>query len=750
MKRFVSSLLFILSVSLLGACSVLPISEGQNPIPGLPNAEPTSTLQDPEGVAKTYLDAWEKEDYEGMYSLLSENSRLSYTLEEFTTIHTNALEVMRATGFDLMGLSDYWDGVTLGAQYAYRVTYNSIVLGEVTQEPTMNLTREDEGWAVMWDPGMILAEMVGDNTLTLSVTSPARANIYDAEGDWLVRADTSVVRLQITTGVIDEDVEADMLNMLGQMLRLSPERIRQQYAGAPAGQLLALGDVDLEIYQNYRLEYESYPQLSVSDFETTGRRYYNNGLAAHLLGYTGLVPQEECESYQERGYDCDDIVGLAGLEQAYEETLSGQRGGTLSAFTPSGEYYGEVASREPQPAEALYLTIDRDMQAIVENAIADAYRFSEETWAPNAGGASVVVVDVNTGAVVAMASYPSFDPNVFHPFNNHPYSGGNYINDILTNRLTPLFNRSTQGAQPAGSIFKIVTATAALQHPSFGYDWRYNSTGIWQVTLGGETVEKRDWREDGHGTVNISEALMVSCNSCFYEVGLTTGRENPEYLANWAREYHLGQEFGLPIAEVSGNIPGPNQLASDGRQWSVLDNVNMAIGQGDVLVTPLQVTMMTAAVANNGTVYQPQFVDRVGLIGEEPSYTFEPQVVNTLDLPPEDFEFMREGMRRVAEDALGTAEYRLGNLSIPVAGKTGTAQVSSNAQPIAWFTGFVPYDEPEYAITVMVENGGEGSVIASPIFRRIVERWYDTRVLDYPRDWGDPERYQAVEEATGE
>ncbi|NDJ33223.1 MAG: hypothetical protein GYB64_01015 [Chloroflexi bacterium] len=742
MKRLLF-FLFVLTAALLAACDTLP-SLGSSPTldPNLPTPAPTSNLLEPDGVATTFLDAWEKGNYEGMYSHLTSTAQNTYSLEAFTSAHTNAARTMTATDLSITPLTGYHDPGSNGAQFSYRVVYHTTVLGDVEKEITMNLVFENDRWAVVWGPNLILPELVNNNYLALDVDAPSRANIYDQDGDWLVRADSSVVRLYYTVGSTSDEFEDDMLGLLSEMLRLSPDVIRQQYAGVPEGQVRPLGDMDLEVFNQYRTQFFSWDGLTAE--ETIGRRYYGNGVAAHVIGYTGTVTAEACPEYESRGYSCDDIVGQMGLEQWGESYLAGQRGGILSAYTPSGNYYDEVARRDPAPAESLYVSIDRDLQAITADAIANAYGAGRPTWTPTAGGAAVVIVEVDTGFVRAMASYPTFDPNVFHPRNSHPFATGNYLRDLVNNPLDPLFNRATQGAQPPGSIFKLVTATAAMEHPSFGPGWSYNSTGEWCVNIGGSLDCRTDWLEGGHGSVDLAGALTVSCNSCFYEVGYVTGQDDFDIIPNYAEAYHLGQEFDLPIAEVAGNIPDPQQATSDGRPWSVLDSVNIAIGQGDVLVTPLQIAMMTAAVANGGTVYEPQLVERIGLIGEEPSVVYEPEVLNTLDVPPEHLELMRQAMREVAVAPYGTAEYRLGNLQIPVAGKTGTAQVSSNAPPIAWFTGFVPYDDPELAIVVMVENGGQGSSVAAPIFRRIVEEWYGLRVLDYPRDWGDPELFDFV------
>jgi penicillin-binding protein 2 len=350
-----------------------------------------------------------------------------------------------------------------------------------------------------------------------------------------------------------------------------------------------------------------------------------------------------------------------------------------------------------------------------------------------------------------MASYPYYDPNVLHPYNDHPLLTDTYLTDMFSDPLRPQLNRATQGQYPPGSIFKVVSTATALGSGLFEATSSYTCTGIW--TELGTDNPRYDWLEGGHGTLSLAQGLTGSCNPWFYHIGLVTGREDADLLPSYAREFGLGSEMSIEIAEEPGLIPDAAWLQQTaGEQWDVADSVNMAIGQGAVLTTPLQIAMMIATIANGGTVYQPHLVDRVGLIGEEPSLVVEPTVLNTLSLSEEDIHTIQESMRNVAIDqTYGTAEWRLGSLQIPVAGKTGTAQVSTpGAPPNAWFGGFAPYDDPEIAIAVVVENGGQGSGVAAPIFRRIIEEYYDLSVLPYPNDWSDPELFDFVSEEIGE
>lgn len=716
-------------------------------VPTQPSQDITNLdRENPEGVAITFLEAWEAGNYQGMYGLLSSNSKQTYTEEEFLEYYGNTATAMTLVSIDT-SLNSLIPNEELGrAIAAFNLTYNTQVVGSIEQSSDMILVLEETGWGVTWRPSMILPELSGGNYLALDPEVPERANIYDREGRWMVSANASAVTLSIVPGQVGER-EDDIVNLLSQMLRRTPDEVRNLYQGLPEDQVWPIGDVDLETYNEFRAQYESYPALIANT--KTGRRYYDK-LAPHILGYTSFISEEQCPSFQLEGYRCDEIVGQYGIESWGEDILAGRRGGSLSVYSPSGQYVAEVASRTPEPAQSIYLTIDRNLQEIVQDAIEEAYRAGSPTWSQSAGGTSVVVIEVDTGRVLAMASYPDFDPNVLNPNNAHPQAGGSYLVDLNNSPLRPFFNRATQAEYPAGSVFKIVTAAAGLESGLYDLNTTYNSIGVWTDPVSG--TQKYDWLAGGHGPLNLSEALSTSCNSCFYDVGYQTGQVDFNILPDVSREFGFGQEYGLAIAEEPGNIPTPSEGTSDGRAWSLLDSVNMSIGQGDVLVTPLQVANMTATIANGGTLYKPYFVDRIGLIGEEPTEVFGPEPIREVDLTEEQILFIQEGLERVVSDAfLGTAEYRLGSMQITAAGKTGTAQVSAqNADPMAWFTGYVPYDDPEIAIAVVVENGGQGSGVAAPIFRRVVERWYGLPVLDYPEDWGDPEQFDFVENEFGE
>jgi penicillin-binding protein 2 len=554
--------------------------------------------------------------------------------------------------------------------------------------------------------------------------------------------------ITIVPGQINTNFEDQMLDLLSRVMRMPPEEIKKNYDGQQADRSIALGDADAETIQANWSALNSYtPALGF--IEKTGRRYFNL-LAPHVLGYTSQMSPEQVEEYRKLGYQGDEIIGQAGLEKWGEQYLAGTRGGVLSAYTPGGQFFQEIARKDSQPAQSIYTTLDRNLQTMVQDIIQEAYAAGSQTWAPTAGGAAVVVLDVNTGAVLAMTSYPPYDPNVLNPLNNHPLNTQTYIQELFNDPRKPFLNRATQGAYPAGSVFKVVSMSAALGSDLFEPSSPYTCSGIW--TGLGADIPRYDWLEGGHGPITLAQALTGSCNPYFYQVGLKTGQQDFDLIPSYARQYGFGQETGIEIEEDPGLMPDPDWLFRErGLTWTLDDSVNVAIGQGNVLVTPLQIASMIATVANGGTVYRPQLVDHIGLLGEDPTITFEPDATGTLTLSQDDLAVIRESMHQVTADpVLGTAEYRLGNLQIPVAGKTGTAQVSGAGQPIAWFAGFAPYEEPEIAIVVMIENGGNGSTVAAPIFRRIVERYYGLPELKWPTDWGNPDEFNFATEDHGD
>ncbi|MEJ2747485.1 MAG: penicillin-binding transpeptidase domain-containing protein [Anaerolineae bacterium] len=652
------------------------------PLPtNTPQPTAVPVLEDASGIGRAFFRAWEDGDYLGMYSLLAPQSQALVSATDFVQIYTDMMTTAAVQNIISQPLSTFQEGNE--AEFEVQVTWETAVVGSIVRDHTVPLVYEDGRWGIVWSENLILPELQGGYRLHLDYRIPARANIYDRNG-----------------------------------------------------LALAFGEVREEVMQEYAMAIQPYIGKGVAPPTTRlARLYTEEGNAPHIVGYTGYITAEEEDAYKALGYRGDEQVGRAGLEKWGEDYLNGERGGTLTVVGPGGEYITTVQESDPQQARSLYTTIDRDFQAQVEQALADAITSRPVDENGNLIGAagSITVMDVNTGAIRAMASYPTYNPDIFDSVR---LDAAVDLGAVLSDPGQPLLNRATQGAYPAGSTFKIITMAAALNSGLYTPETRYTSTGTWNRL--GDNFIKYDWREGGHGTVSLATALTVSCNSCFYDVGYNLNEQDPDFLPLTAREFGLGSVTGIQLSEAEGTIPSPEWKATTlGEEWVPGDAVNMAIGQGFVEVTPLQLLDVTAAVANGGRLYRPTLIDRIGAGGGAPEEPWPAKIRGELPLTQDNLAAIQHSLWRVANDQnWGTAAYQFVGLPITVAGKTGTAEAPPGASH-AWFVGYAPAGEgvePEIAIVVMIEHAGEGSEVAAPIFRRIIELYYGITPLT-PFPW---------------
>jgi penicillin-binding protein 2 len=689
------------------------------PLSHQPTPEPV--LEDAGGIANAFYRAWEANDLLGMYSLLSPQSQTLVDTQSFVQLYEESAEAAGVLAIRAQPLSLIQDGNT--AEMGVRVTWETAVFGDIVREYIVPLVYQDERWGITWDEGLVLPEMAGGNRLRADIRTPARANIYDKNGRALAYQGT-VLKLGVIPGQIED--ETGLLNALSPVLGKTPAEIKEIYAAAQPDWYWPLGEISEEVMRENAAALQPYIGKGLAPPEQRlARLYAPQGAAPHVVGYTGPIPAESAELYAEQGYLGEEQVGLAGLEAWGEDYLNGDRGGVLTVFGPNGDYITTIAEVAPKQARSIYTTLDYEFQAAVEQALAEAI----ETY-PGAAAGSAVVMDVDTGDILAIASYPSYDPAVFDAMREDNEAE---LNAVLNDPARPLLNRATQGAYPSGSLFKIITLSAALESGLYTADSRYTSTGSWNRL--GDNLIKYDWLPGGHGTISMRQALVVSCNSCFYDAGYNLDNFDSTFLPNMAKGFGLGQKTGIQVAESAGTIPDPEWKANTiGEGWVIGDAVNMAIGQGFVQVTPLQFVDLVAAIANGGTLYQPSVVDRFGAGAGLPEEPLPPQVRGQLPISPSTLETLREAMYSVTNSGSGTATHQFLELPVQVAGKTGTAE-DPPRNSHAWFAGYAPaapytktdgtiIEDPEIAIVVMIENAGEGSAVAAPIFRRIVELYY--------------------------
>lgn len=695
--------LWLAVLLVLTACT--PGLLSPSPTPALPlsptlTTESNTELPDPQLTARAYLDAWKAEDYTTMYAWLSPLTQESISMDDFTSLHRNLAATMSLTGVEYEITSVFAQAAS--AQIAYRVQLNTILVGVIERETTMHLTLEDNLWRVQWARTLILPELTGENTLTMQVRAPARGNIYDQNGHALV-AQADAVSLGIVVGETDPAQEADLFYTLWSLTGLDPDKIAEKLAAAKQGWYVPLAEVAAEPIAAQFDYLSTFDGLVMEQYRS--RYYFEGGIAPQLLGYVSQIQPEEVEAYQRLGYQQDERVGRTGLEAWAEASLAGAHGGTLYVITPEGEIVTKLAETEPQPAHSLYTTLDRDLQLGAQQALEGFL-------------GAIVVLERDTGRVLAMASSPNFDPNIFEPTN---YNSGFLLDELLANPDTPLLNRATQGQYPLGSVFKLITAAAGMESglysPESTYFCGQTFTEIPGVTRYDWTYA---WGVGPSGLLTLPEGLMRSCNPWFWHIGLDLFNQGMTHtVSDVATGFGLGQSIGLGenIPEASGNIPVPE---------SDIDAINNAIGQGDTQVTPLQVARFIAAIGNGGDLLLPQVIDHYETPDGKTDSPFKAVKQGRLPISSATLAMLQNGMNLVTNDPRGTAYWLFINFPAKIAGKTGTAEAPPG-DPHAWFAGYTfneDGEKPDIAVAVVLEHAGEGSRVAAPIFKRILEIYY--------------------------
>lgn len=500
------------------------------------------------------------------------------------------------------------------------------------------------------------------------------------------------------------------------------------------------------------------PRLPGVSIVTRHRRSYpDQGLFAHLVGYQREVRADELADLRakyeqtEHGidwYESGDLIGKYGLEAAFEEWLHGtdgtywvqvdvhgrELGRSAPANQPGAEYFRSIAhfldrSIIPEiPGHDLHLTVRKDLQQLATDLL------GEESGA-------VVMMEVGTGRVLTLATAPTFDPEIFS--GRLPPEVWKAMQE---DPKRPMVDKALQGVYPPASTWKMIVGAAVLGSNTWTKDTKVNCPGYHKV---GRRAF-RCWNRRGHGSVDLEGALKGSCDVYFYRAGLAMGIDE---VAKYAAMFGMGEATGIGINAESGGLNPTTDWkkrrygGKRGSAWTGGDTASAVIGQGYTLATPMQLTQMTAALANDGLVYRPQLVDRVVAPDGQVVHRGEPEIVRTVDLAPQHFDAIQEGMFAVVEQVGGTGRrQRLKHLAF--AGKTGTAQVvrlgastKKQYRDHAWFVAYAPYDAPEVAITVLVENGEHGSTAAAPIARQMFELYFQDRLTQAAADGvriGDP------------
>ena len=423
------------------------------------------------------------------------------------------------------------------------------------------------------------------------------------------------------------------------------------------------------------------------------RNYPYGEALAHVLGYIGEIGKKELESLRSYGYNVKDLIGKTGIEKVADSSLRGKNGGMQIQVDNQGRQVEVLGLKKPERGGDVYLTVDAGLQLFL--------------WKMMKGKkGAAVFMDPYSGEILALVSGPSYDPN-------------DSLAKVLNDKDAPLLNRAIMGQYPPGSLFKIVIAVAGLESGKIQPGTTFVCKGKLDVGID----EFNCWNRDGHGPMDLENAIIESCNVYFYNVGMLVGLEK---ICEYACQFGFGKTTGIELlGEESGFVPSRAWKRMEEKQsWFAGDTVNLSIGQGYLLVTPLQVVRMIAIVANGGELVKPHVLTKVGT--SNISRRARPIPPVQLKIKKEKIEAVRKAMRGVVEDLDGTG-FRAWSNIVSISGKTGTVQIGGSLKTHAWFGGFAPSEKPEISFVIFLEHGGSGGDVAALIAKKAVEYWYRHR-----------------------
>ena len=552
------------------------------------------------------------------------------------------------------------------------------------------------GYLQVYD-GELYARLAEGNRIRIIPAEAARGTFYDRNGEPLVtnRPGFTVSLLPLT-----EPISPEVIARVSKLINVPIEEIQKKIdAHVGFDPIRIKNDVLPDIVTIIEEQKDDYPGVVIEVLPI--RDYIYGEYAAHVFGYVSEINEEELERRKDEGYKSGYIIGKFGLERIYDKEVRGINGGDQVEVDVSGRPVQILGRQSPIPGNDLILTIDKHIQETAERAV------DEQLALVHAYAAAAVVMNPQTGEVLAMVSRPAFNPNLFaggistqnwNVLNNNPYH--------------PMDNKAITGEYPPGSTFKIVTGTAALaEHKVTPQEKIFDSGRHWIIPKTNAAGEALGW-------IDFEQAMAHSDNVYFYEMGNRLGVDTIE---RYARMFGLGERTGIDLPyEAEGLAPNRKYKADnyeDG-EWYLSETFDAAIGQGFNLVTPLQAAMIMGEIAANGKRYKPHLVQRIVDVNGRTVRTIDPVLVSQLDVDQSVIRHVQEGLHSVTKIGTGTALFA--GFPIDIAGKTGTAE-NSQGRDHGWFVAYGPYANPNVVVAVIVEQGGFGSVAAGPIARRILE-----------------------------
>ena len=623
------------------------------------------------------------------------------------------------------------EGSTPGVAFKGRFTWLTLGVGAVFAAIT----------AKLWSMQMVSSdyyEGLSERNQTRTVTTPApRGRILDRKGRALVTNRASLAVVAYRDLASDTATVRHLANVLGMPYMAVLRNIQDNTEGAQSLHTIAT-DVRRSTVAYIQEHISEFPGVQVA--ERTERTYPHGSLACHVLGYTGTITREQLEGQDSDGggasaageivYQSGDIVGQAGVEYHYERLLQGIRGEQTVKVDADGNVTGQAGAVPPKPGSDIKLTIDIDVQKACERGLEKGMEVGKQMGYPAKAGACVCL-DVTNGEILGLASAPSFDPSVFV---------GGVSSDVWSTLNSdkggrPLLNRCIGGQYMSASTIKPLSALAALEYGIYDATRTTNCTGWW--TGLGKANGKACWLKSGHGPQTLQQGIINSCDPVFYDIGkgFFYAKEHADGLQEVFRRWGLGERTDVDLpAEEAGRVPDAawkesyfKDWSASERAWNAGDMTNIVIGQGDILVSPLQMACVYAGIATGGTEYVPHvLLSAVARDGDGDAYEYGARKRLVASIHSEDdLALVRGGLHgMIYEEAESTARH-FRNLPVQVAGKSGTGE-KAGEEPYGWFVAYAPYDKPKYVVAAVVEQGGYGATAAMPAVRTVLGQLYDS------------------------
>ncbi len=566
-----------------------------------------------------------------------------------------------------------------------------------------------------------------NRTRTVTTAAP-RGRILDRNGNEIV-TNRSSLTVVAESDVSDDEIEMQILaNLIGMPRQAVYRKIIDSSEGAQS-----LRTVSTDVSRRVVAYIGEHPAVfeGVSVQQRSQRSYPQGSIAAHVVGYTGTVTSEQLESSDSDEsavqYKSGDIVGQAGVESMYESVLQGIRGEQTVYVNSSGKVLDTSTTIDPQSGSDVVLTIDLDIQKVAEESLAEVIADAKKRGKDAVGG-SVVCLDCTNGEVLAMASAPTFSPSIF--------VGGIATSDwdALTSESSnyPLLNRAISGQYPSASTIKPMTSFAALDYGVATPQSGYNCTGWW--TGFGEAYGMHCYDYSGHGYIDLAGGITMSCDTVFYEIGKGFyNSSDQEGMQETYRKYGLGSKTGIDLpSESEGRVPDAewkwnyfSYLPDADRQWQPGDYCNLAIGQGDLLVTCLQIAQAYSSIANRGPIYKPHVLKCVkSNLGSGSVVDYNVSQVADISESDDNRAVIEQGLHGVIYDESESQAAHWNNLTVSVCGKTGTGEQSSTGRNICWMAAYAPADDPKYVVCANVDGGDWGSTTAMYVVRDVFGQIY--------------------------